>query len=759
MTTFTDVFTGAPVYPTNVIFREVTVVGTMTLVWPVETTATDNICPRFLYITAASATPIVRLPSAKIGGVGADVLIFNASATNVTVQGMTGTVLGVVPGGQLFLFTVRNDLTDAGFWLAFQFGASTYSASAASLAGSGLITIASLLNANLTVVASAGAVGILPADRAAIRRHTGGAVAYTLPNPATLTNGFFFVLVNNGSGTVTLTPSIGTINGLATQDIFPNGGVLVITDGTNWFTLGSTGIAAGSYTTGAIDLTGLTALSLNSAQRALSLQVYTGAPAGAVTVDYGTVVGDWDIRNDVTGGFNVTVRVGGGDPGVVIPAGSTSSVTSDGVNIRIRQTTGVGSVTSITTSDGVQGGPITSTGNISLTNTAVTPGTYGDINQIPIVTIDSKGRITSASETAITFPTNYLLYCGTAGGSAGTLTLTPSPSLTSLYAGLTLLFVNIASASPGATTLNPSALGAKSVLRADGTALVPGDLPANAVIAAEYDGTNFRLVASPTSDCIDTQALPYTLLPSDAGKVIIFSGSGTLTLPAAANYAGFQTGQLINGGTGLMTIDPNGTELVDGRLTLPIPPGFSGRLIGTGSAWRTTFPSEIDVDSRTLTGTATEVVFNNLSPDLDYTFTLMVRCDSAPTVLRMQTSNDNGGSYATGGSDYAWSLIYDPGSGPNATAIRTGDSSILLTVTGQLNQWVPATIIFFTGSASSRATLTSTGGVIESATGGFMNYSVSGQRLANGLVNAIKFYMTVNNVDVGSILTLRAKRR
>lgn len=52
---------------------------------------------------------------------------------------------------------------------------------------------------------------------------------------------------------------------------------------------------------------------------------------------------------------------------------------------------GGGTVTSITTSGGVQGGVITTTGDISLTDTGVAAGTY----QYAEVTVDTKGRITS----------------------------------------------------------------------------------------------------------------------------------------------------------------------------------------------------------------------------------------------------------------------------------------------------------------------------------------------------------------------------
>ena len=66
-----------------------------------------------------------------------------------------------------------------------------------------------------------------------------------------------------------------------------------------------------------------------------------------------------------------------------------------------------GTVTSVDTGTGLTGGPITSNGTISLANTAVTAGTYGGNTNVAVVTIDAQGRVTSASNTAIAFPSSY----------------------------------------------------------------------------------------------------------------------------------------------------------------------------------------------------------------------------------------------------------------------------------------------------------------------------------------------------------------
>jgi hypothetical protein len=62
---------------------------------------------------------------------------------------------------------------------------------------------------------------------------------------------------------------------------------------------------------------------------------------------------------------------------------------------------GNGTVTSVGTGTGLTGGPITTTGTISLANTSVTAGTYGSNTGTVQIVVDDQGRINSASNVQI----------------------------------------------------------------------------------------------------------------------------------------------------------------------------------------------------------------------------------------------------------------------------------------------------------------------------------------------------------------------
>ncbi|MFD1627643.1 SPRY domain-containing protein [Azospirillum griseum] len=129
--------------------------------------------------------------------------------------------------------------------------------------------------------------------------------------------------------------------------------------------------------------------------------------------------------------------------------------------------------------------------------------------------------------------------------------------------------------SPGSlsrdTVLDSS--NAKSVVNwAVGTKDVFVTLPAAAVV-----GGLFASVAAKAAD--------YTVSASDARTLIECTTSLTLSLTAATSLGGGFTFGVRNGGVGSVTIDPSGSETVNGALTITLAPGDWAILTCSGTAW------------------------------------------------------------------------------------------------------------------------------------------------------------------------------
>lgn len=97
-------------------------------------------------------------------------------------------------------------------------------------------------------------------------------------------------------------------------------------------------------------------------------------------------------------------------------------------------------------------------------------------------------------------------------GSSSTYVLAASRVVAAYAAGDTYLVKFNHANAAGASTINVDGLGAKSIVKNQGTALVAGDIPANMIGLISYDGTNFQLLTPIQTDAAaDATALAIAL--------------------------------------------------------------------------------------------------------------------------------------------------------------------------------------------------------------------------------------------------------
>jgi hypothetical protein len=392
MVGFVDVFTGNIVQPTDVSYNSITLTASVTqLQWPILATDQDAVAARITELKGSSGTPIVKLPDATAVSNGQDVLFRNTGTVALQVQTNTGAaLLSLVPGEVKYIYLTDNT-TVGGSWVVVAFGVSSSAIDASQLAGFGLHAIGLTLNTAVPVTSTSSSFTIQLSDRAHLYNFLGGAATLTLQSASVYGNDFFFSLVNNGSGAITIVPSgVSTIDGASSININPGESAIIVTDGINWFSLGRGRSAVFTFTQLVKNVAGNTDVVLTTSEASNRVLKFIGLLTGNINVIVPNVVNLYEIDNQTTGAFSLTVKTAAG-AGVIIPQNNRNLVYSDGVNVLAAVTV---SVSFTTFSDGSAAAP-----SISFTSDTDTGFYRAGLNTVGI----TAGGVTqmTISDTAI----------------------------------------------------------------------------------------------------------------------------------------------------------------------------------------------------------------------------------------------------------------------------------------------------------------------------------------------------------------------
>lgn len=158
---------------------------------------------------------------------------------------------------------------------------------------------------------------------------------------------------------------------------------------------------------------------------------------------------------------------------------------------------------------------------------------------------------------------------------------------------------------------------------------------------------------------LNNRTAAYTVIASDAGKAInCTANTFTVSLTAAATLGSGFACFVWNTGTGIITIDPNGAETIDGVATLTLQQGEGTQIVCDGTNW-------ITGSKKTMRGYAENVSSSATRPSAG---------SSQSTAIGFNSGN--GGSVtATGSGAIALGGSYASGNDSFAAAIQTNLTS------------------------------------------------------------------------------------
>ena len=368
MTTFTNIFGGSNISPSEISYAAVSLTANTTYDWALETAPSSDLIAGIMDVTATASPWSLTLPSALEASTGQAILFNNVGSETFIIRNNAGVQVAAPVSGSVWQLYLTDNTTAGGTWEAFLYGAQVSAANAASLAGTGLIAIGSLLSLAMPVTFFGTSYSAGIDDRAKTYIWNGGAGTLTMSTAGTLGNNWFFQLRNEGTGALVVDPpGSQTINGSSTITFQPGDSAIIFTDGNNFYTLGygQSPVFAFDYTS--INVAGSGNYVLSGSELNRIAYNFTGALTGNRTIIVPQTVQHYWVANNTTGPYTLTVKTSIAT-GYIVNQGSRAILYSDGTNVVAADTGGV--AVPIAVSDGGTGATTAGNALINLGGTA-----------------------------------------------------------------------------------------------------------------------------------------------------------------------------------------------------------------------------------------------------------------------------------------------------------------------------------------------------------------------------------------------------
>lgn len=298
--------------------------NSITLLWPnsyVNVPYIDPVSGEHFDVLAASmnvTTDVgnlntIKLPDATMSSVGSNFIITNIGGGGFNVLKSDDTVVvGILPGLSYWIQLTDNS-TPQGIWTTVQFGASVSQANANDLAGNGLAALGfpAKLNTNTSVYLTAVPFPIDESYRAKLILWTGGSTTLTLPAIGSVLPGYSVSFNNEGSAQIIIQPgeALTTIDGKPNLAVQVQQSLTIISDGTNWWTLGFGQNQFAVTSSIIINVSVGVDVTLTNIQASSLIQNYEGSLANNITVFFPITTNYWFINNATTNAGILSIQL------------------------------------------------------------------------------------------------------------------------------------------------------------------------------------------------------------------------------------------------------------------------------------------------------------------------------------------------------------------------------------------------------------------------------------------------------------------